>query len=239
MPSLRSRWAPRVLCASLLGCAPASPDVRLADEIVEAPGATGEGLGDPQRAVDGVRGAGEYAGSFDVYSLARGEDAYLVLGFSGGVVLDVPGDELVIFENAFRIAGSTNRFMDPLVVEVSSDVERWVAFPHDYLAPDEGRWSYDPAHWQGFAGITPVLLHEEGSPGDPFDSVASGGDPFDLAELGESPEAAAIRAEGGRYVRLSSARIVINPDTGLPFPHDLVSDGPDIDGVYARVEGIN
>lgn len=237
---LRPRWAPRVLCClSLVGCAPPSSVARLADEIIEAPGATGEGTGDPLRAVDGVRGAGEYAGSFDVYSLGRGDDAYLVLGFSGGVVLDGPGAELVVFENPFRIAGSSNRFMDPLVVEVSTDGVLWVAFPHDYLAPDETRFSYDPSHWQGFAGIAPVLLHEEDRPGDPFDSLAAGGDPFDLASLGESSEAQAIRAEGFRYVRLTSARIVLNPDTGLPFPQDLVSDGPDIDGVYARVEGVN
>ncbi len=39
---------------------------------------------------------------------------------------------------------------------------------------------------------------------------------------------------GVRYVRLVSARVRTNPDTGAPFPHDPLSDGPDVDGVYVR-----
>lgn len=219
-----------VLCSFLFGCAPAGGPT-LVDAVLDAPGATGSGRGDPSFAVNGVRGAGPHAGSLDVYSFAPGEDAWLSLDV-GGVVRDGPGAELVVFENPFLIAGGPRRFMDPIVVEVSSDGAQWVAFPHEYGAPDEARYSNDPAHWVGFAGITPVFLNEDEAPGDPFDAAA-GGDLFDLAAL-TGPEGEALRANGVRFVRLVSARLVTNPDTGLPFPHDPISDGPDVDGVYAR-----
>lgn len=217
-----------------LGCAAPSGEPFLADQLVAAPGATGEGVRDPLRAVNGVRGAGANAGSLDVYSLSPGADAYVVLGFSGRVVTNGPGADLVVFENPFVIGSGPSRFMDPLVVEVSRDGERWVAFPHAFTGPDGARWSSNPAHWQGFAGITPVLLHDEDAPGDPFDPLAAGGDAFDLDTLPADPEGDAIRREGFLYVRLTSARQVINPETGAAFPHDPLSDGPDIDGVYAR-----
>lgn len=215
----------------ILGCAPGGGPW-LVDAVREAPGATGTGRGDPMLAVNGVRGAGLHAGSLDVYSLGPGEDAWLSLEL-GGVLRDGPGDELVVFENPFLIAGGPRRFMDPIVVEVSSDGARWVAFPHAYGAPDPTRYSNDPAHWVGFAGITPVLLNEDEGLADPFDAEAAGGDAFDLAAL-PGPEGEAMRAAGVRFVRLVSARLATNPDTGLPYPHDAVSDGPDIDGVYVR-----
>jgi hypothetical protein len=218
-------------CLVLIGCGPVEAPV-LVDAILAAPGASGTGRGDAALAVNGVRGAGEHAGSLDVYSLPPGDDAWLALDL-GGTLRDGPGAELVVFENPFLISGGPRRFMDPLVVEVSADGTRWLAFPHDYQAPDEARYSWEPGSWRGFAGITPVRLHEEDAPGDPFDAEAAGGDAFDLASL-PGPEGAALRAEGVRFVRLVSARIVTNPDTGLPYPHDPLSDGPDVDGVYAR-----
>lgn len=202
--------------------------------MLEAPGATGVGTRDPSSAINGVRGAGLGSGSLDVYSLGAGEDAFLVLGFDGARFPDEEGDELVVFENAFQIGEGPFRFMDPVVVEVSVDGVDYVAFPHAYSAPDPTQWSADPDHWQGFAGITPVLLDEDEMPGDPFDAVASGGDAFDLSDLGEGPEADRVRSEGFSFVRLTSARRFDDPNTGAPFPRDPVSDGPDIDGVYAR-----
>jgi hypothetical protein len=218
-------------CFASVGCAPDEAPA-LVDAVWAAPGASGAGRGDPARAVNGVRGAGEHAGSLDVYSLPPGEDAWLALDL-GGTLRDGPGAELVVFENPFLISGGPRRFMDPLVVEVSADGERWLAFPHDYRAPDETRYAWNPEDWVGFAGITPVRLHEEDAPGDPFDAEAAGGDAFDLAAL-PGDEGAALRARGVRYVRLVSARIATNPDTGLPFPSDPLSDGPDVDGVYVR-----
>lgn len=198
-----------------------------ADTVVDAPGASGEGFGDPTKAVDGVRGGGLTTQSLDVYSIPRGEP--LVLGWEDRVVVNGPGVDLVVFENAFHY-GDGLTFMDPTVVEVSADGERWVAFPHDFTAADETSYSPRTEHWVGFAGVTPVLLHAEGNPVDPFDGAAAGGDGFDLADLPDE----ALRAAGIRYVRLTAATDHDNPDTGAPFVADPVSDGPDIDGVAAR-----
>ncbi|MBU0551003.1 LIC_13355 family lipoprotein [Myxococcota bacterium] len=204
---------------------------RCADVVVEAPGATGEGLGDPQRAINGVRGGGVQVGGADVYSLDPGEGrSALVLRWSGRVVEDGPGDDLVIFENPFEYAEGI--FMDLMVVEVSTDGVRWQAFPYDYLAEDEARYSADPRDWAGFAGRTPVSLNVEGAALDPMDEAA-GGDRFDLADL-QGALGEEIRREGARYVRLRPAMSLNNPDTGAPFPADPISDGPDIDGVCAR-----
>ena len=68
------------LALSLLGCASAAPEFAAADIVVEAPGADSSRFGDPSRAVNGVRGAGIGAGSFDVYSLNYTTRPYLVVG---------------------------------------------------------------------------------------------------------------------------------------------------------------
>lgn len=201
---------------------------------MSAPGATGEGTGDPARATNGVRGAGEGMGSTDVYSLDYTTRTSLTLGLGGGTAHDGPGAELVVFENAFAIAGSERRFMDLVIVAVSFDGETFVDFPHDYLADDETTYSSLPSDWEGFAGRTPVRLHADTNPVDPFDAALAGGDAFDLADLAGDGEAARIRDEGFRFVRLTPAALATNPDTGAPYPRELVSNGPDIDGVYVR-----
>lgn len=244
------RLAPALALAALAACAP--PRVRSADagvpgdgaataaapetatEIVSAPGATGEGFGDPARATNGVRGGGASMGSVDVYSLDYAERSTLVLGFGGRAAHDGPGADLVVFENAFAIGTSDARFMDLTVVSVSADGASWLDLPHDFIAADESRYSNDPDDWPGFAGRTPVLLHAEASAVDPFDPTLAGGDAFDLAALGASPEALRIRTEGARYVRLTSAPALVNPDTGAPYVHDAIANGADIDGVVAR-----
>ena len=125
--------------------------------------------------------------------------------------------------------------MDPTVVEVSLDGVQWVAFPHDLTAIDETGWSNDPLDWPGFAGRTPVLLHEEDNPVDPVDPGVAGGDGFDLDDLPAGEPADTIRSDGFMFVRLSSAAALLNPDTGEAYPRDPISNGADIDGVYAAL----
>jgi hypothetical protein len=183
--------------------------------------------------VNGVHGGGLIAGSTDVYSLGYEERPYLVLGWTGARVTNGPGADLVVFENAFRTTWAADEwFMDPVIVEVSLDGVTWVAFPHDYLAADETLYSPHAEDWRGFAGVTPVL-YDSGDDGDAFDPLA-GGDTFDLDLLASDGAAGAIRESGFRYVRLTSAAIVVNPDTGAAFPRERISNGGDIDGVAGR-----
>ncbi len=153
-------------------------------------------------------------------------------GWAGRPVVAGPGPDLAVFENPFEY-GAGLTFIDAAIVELSADGEHWVAFPHDYVAADETRYSARREDWVGFAGVTPVLLNEDDDPRDPF-GLAAGGDAFDLATLPETPEAERIRREGARYVRIVAAASRVNPDTSAPFVRDPVSDGPDIDGVVAR-----
>ena len=228
------RHALFALALPLVGCASAAPDFAAADIVVEAPGADTSRFGDPSRAVNGVRGAGMGSGSFDVYALNYTTRPYLVVGFGDYAITDGPGADLVVFENGFLAASSeTYFFMDPITVEVSSDGVTWRAMPFDYVTGDERVYVPTPEAWEGVAGTLPVLFHEETNAVDPFGPMA-GGNAFDLAELGESDDAMRIRRDGVRFVRLRSAGAVVNPDTGEAFPHDVVSDGADIDGVIGR-----
>jgi hypothetical protein len=212
----------------LLGCSGEEegaielPFAQLATIVVSAPSATGTGFSDPELAVNGVRGGGQAQGSMDVYSLTEDPADELVLGFEEPV-LDGEGTDLVVFENPFDIS-SGGRFMDPVVVEVSADGETFVAFPYEY---GQAEYSEEPSDWLGFAGITPVLLHEEDAPTDPL-SAEAGGDGFDLAGL--QPPVPEVW-----FVRLTAASSWTDPVTSAAFPTDPASDGPDIDGVYARL----
>ena len=213
---------------------PAPEGPVLADVVLEAPGADSGLFRDPELAVNGVRGGGPFMGSLDVYSigLEPGDDL-LVLGWSDRVVVDVPGPDLAVFENPFD-TGPSSRFMDPAIVEVSPDGIDFVAFPVDYDAPDRTVWSSDPTHWRGFAGVTPVSLHAEDNPVDPF-SLEAGGDVFDLADLpADDPTTVRIFMDGVRAVRVTAAAAQVDPETGAPWPRDPVSNGPDIDGIWAQ-----
>ena len=206
--------------------------------VVEAPGDTGAGFADSALATNGVRGAGGESGGTDVFSLGYAEDIdnFLILGWPGAVVLNGPGTDFVIFENPFFTdTEGLHGFIDPAVVFLSQDRETWVPFPHDYLALDETQYSSALADWVGFAGIQPVLLHEEDNPVDPFEAQLAGGDAFDLDALpDDGGEAEAIKVYGFSYLKIVTGPTVINPDTGDFFVHDPTSNGADIDGVYGR-----
>jgi len=208
-----------------------------AGSVIEAPGDTGIGFRDANNAVNGVRGGGNGQGGTDVFSLGynEGVDNYIVMRWPEAQVLNGPGTDFVVFENAFAAGGQGQHFMDHAVVYLSRDQQTWVPYPHDYLATDESIYSPLAPDWQGFAGVNPVLLNEEHNPVDPFDTLLAGGDPFDLAELpDDGGPAEAIKVYGFTYLKLVTAPTVINPDTDAPYVRDLVANGTDIDGVYAR-----
>jgi hypothetical protein len=211
-------------------------NVRLADTVVDAPGATGSGFLDSTRAINGVRGAGNRSGSLDVFSLGYipGGNDHITLAWSHGRLQNGPGPDLVVFENPFLINGG-GVFMDLIIVEVSLDGVEFRALAHDYTATDPTVYHNNPALWSGFAGKTPVLLNVATNPVAPFNAAAAGGDQFDLDTVeGSDAVAQSIRTNGARFVRLTSAPARINPDTGAAYVHDGASNGADIDGIYGR-----
>ncbi len=210
------------------------PSVHLADMVTAAPGATGSGAGDSNRAVNGVRGGGFGMGSADVFSLGYmdGVNNFITLSWSSGTLRNGPGADLAVFENGFRIQNGV--FMDLIIVEASLDGVEFRELAHDYTATDPTLYSSDPQFWSGFAGRTPVVLNVDTNPRDPFDAAA-GGDAVALATVGGADAVAQeIRAKGARYIRLVSAPSRIDPHTGALYVHDSISNGADIDGMYGR-----
>jgi hypothetical protein len=117
----------------------------------------------PEIALGPPRGAGCCAGSLDVVSLGNGGS--ITLGFANNGIVDGPGPDFVVFENAFEFGGTV--FAELGTVSVSEDGEHWHEFPCDAVAPPYGHC----------AGHRPVYLAGEG------DMKSGGGDPFDLADI--------------------------------------------------------
>lgn len=211
---------------------PGEGDFEFADLIVQADGEveSRSAINVQQNAVNGVRG-NRKAGSQDVLSRGYDEETgnhILILEWEGRTVLNVEGADFVVFENAFEVGPDYN-FMDHIVVSVSNDLVNWSTFPHDYIASDETKYSHDPKDWIGFAGVQSTNYNSDDEQCvDPLTEV-SGGDKFDLdaLKIGDS-----LR-DGFRYLRLQSASTISNPDTGKNFVRDFISDGFDLDGVYA------
>jgi hypothetical protein len=115
------------------------------------------------------RGGGRLQGSTDTLSL--GEGGVIVVVFNDNLVFDGPGDDLVVYENAFHVGSETGQiFTEFGYVEVSDDNKSW------------HRFAVDVQTGEGLAGRTPVLA----TPGNGIDplSIEAGGDRFDLADVG-------------------------------------------------------
>ncbi|MCB9787761.1 MAG: cell surface protein [Deltaproteobacteria bacterium] len=112
-------------------------------------------------------------GSADVLSLGTGGE--IVLGFSGRVIGDGPGADLVVFENAFFIGGGAGAvFVEPGEVAVSMDGTDWRTFPCERAGDEVGA---------GCAGVTPAQPYDPVAL-VPLDPALTGGDAFDLADVG-------------------------------------------------------
>jgi len=152
------------------------------------------------------RGGGPLYQSLDVASLGNGGTITVV--FRDNVVVDEPGADLVIYENAFHVGSETGPIFAELgIVELSADGKTWVTYP------------YDAESGEGLAGRTPVAAAELDI--NPL-SEAGGGDRFDIAEAGLS------------YVRF--VRITDGGDD-LPDPGNMVppadKGGFDLDAMGA------
>lgn len=85
----------------------------------------------------------------------------IILGFAGHAVVDRPGPDLVVYENAFTYGGG-RIYAEPAAVSVSADGLTWTPF------------ACDAATLRGCAGVTPTDAS----------LVYGGGDAFDLADVG-------------------------------------------------------
>lgn len=135
----------------------------------------------------------------DVCSIGLG--GTIVVGFRSAVIVDGPGADFTIFENAFRFLARI--YAEPAMVEVSLDGVMWKAFPFDSLT------------LRGCAGITPTTGF------DPFDATVSGGDTFDLATIG---------VDTVRWIRITDVTSIIRNDPSHPF-YDPTLSGFDLDVV--------
>lgn len=146
-------------------------------------------LGPPQ-------GAGDLRGGTDVVSLGQGGE--IVLAFDRDIV-DEPGDDFVVFENAFSVPGADERFWEELgEVSVSEDGARWVSFACNARGarPHAGCAGWSPVYAGPSNGVCALDLR------------VSGGDSFDLASVG-LPRARFVR------IRDLSTQGLMAPATGF------------------------
>jgi hypothetical protein len=167
----------------------------------------GGGFGEsslPEVVLGPPRGMGERSGSLHVLSLGVGGE--IVLGFGERTIVNEPGPDFVVFENAFWPGGVRSMVYAELgEVSVSEDGETWLTFPCDSGGDGEGGFA-------GCAGASPTLKFEPLAL-VPLDAAASGGDAFDLAD-----------------VQLASARFVKITDLGT-LELTGTSSGFDLDAV--------
>ncbi|WP_433929178.1 hypothetical protein AB3662_36685 [Sorangium cellulosum] len=179
----------------------AGPGARFATRVVSACLGAGQGFGEdrfPDIVLGPPRGGGCCGGSLDVLSL--GDGGSIVVAFEGNAIVDGPGADFLVFENAFERGGdAANVFAELATVEVSEDGVAWSAFP---CAAD--RYPYD-----GCAGWHPVHASPGENDVDPLDPSSAGGDPFDLADVG---------VPLARYVRITDR-------AGTPDVFDLDAVG--------------
>ncbi len=228
-------------------------NIALFNKVKEAPGATGSGFGDPNKAINGIRGCGKLSGSLDVYSLKSSSSSNycepnkrcIVLEVENKKVKDGAGIDIVIFENGFCNGGESNcgtsHFMEPIIVEVSYDGTNWCGWNPRYIGSDTTDSSLrNPNNWLRFAGIWPVIYNQDNwlyTEDDIFDREKAGGDGFDLSDsnFGKSGDGCdltvknQILTNGFIYLRLTSAN-----SRGLTYDPISIDQTPDIDGAIAR-----
>ncbi|MBX3206104.1 MAG: cell surface protein [Labilithrix sp.] len=118
-------------------------------------------------------GAGDLAGSLDVVSL--GVDGEIVLSFGANAIVDGPGADFIVFENAFYAGGNPSQpAADPGEVSVSEDGVTWETYEctPGAAAPYGKCAGWHSVHSAPGNGISPV------------DPATAGGEAYDLAELG-------------------------------------------------------
>lgn len=142
--------------------------------------------------------------------LSLGLDGEIVLRFDRATIVDGPGVDFTVFENAFvyRVGGKDRLYAEPGEVAVSRDGVAYTAFP------------YDPQTLDGCAGVTPTRGDQP-----PDQPSVSGGDGFDLSDLG---------VDSIRYIRIRDVTRMVKENPEHPF-YDITLNGFDLDAIV----GIN
>lgn len=174
-------------------------------------------------------------GSITTASL--GHAGWVLMAFTDNRIVDGPGPDFIVFENAFfktSIPLDPNQgylvFAEPVSVAVSEDGVSFVEFPYDAGAlsavgsGQDGTPSTALPALRGLAGLTPTFTGNWTLPDDPdnWDPTGqggvsgAGGDAFDLADVG-----------------LGSARYVLITDLDTPAGFAGSGEGADIDAVVA------
>ena len=173
------------------------------------------------------------SGSTSTVSLGHG--GWILLEFTDNVILDGPGADFIVFENAFfktSVPTDPNQawtvFAEPGSVAVSDDGVSFFAFPFDQAALAHVGQSGTPSSalplLHGLAGITPAFTGNWTVPDDPdvWDPAGrggvsgAGGDAFDLADVG-----------------LARARYVLITDLNLDTGFAGAAEGFDLGSVVA------
>jgi hypothetical protein len=158
-------------------------------------------------------GAGDTRGGLDVVSLGIGGE--IVVSFGTNEIVDQPGPDFIVFENAFFAAGNpANPAADLAEVSVSADGTTWKTFPCNPgpSAPYGLCSGWKPVYSAPDNGISPI------------DVAKAGGEAYDLADVG-----------------LASAKLVRIKDLskatcdGMPKPVNLGYDLDAIAIVHAKI----
>ncbi|MET0791336.1 MAG: hypothetical protein ABW061_07415 [Polyangiaceae bacterium] len=152
----------------------------------------------PEIVLGPPKGQGDASGSLDVVTLGNGGS--ITLGFAPSTIVDGPGPDFIVFENAFYVTGSTppQSFAELGTVEVSEDGDTFRGFP----------CTASESPYGSCAGWHPVYANPDDNSIDPTDPSVAGGDAFDLADVGINE---------ARYVRITD-RVDL---TGLNGSFDL------------------
>ena len=138
----------------------------------------------------------------DICSLGLG--GQITVAFKGYEIVDGPGADFTIFENAFINPVTKKIFTEPGKVSVSYDGINFIEFPFDTLT------------FSGCAGRTPTHGDK-----DCFNPAESGGDTFDLSVLG---------IKRIRYIRITDVSYIIKNNPEHPL-YDPTISGFDLDAV--------
>jgi hypothetical protein len=152
-------------------------------------------------------GGGDSEGGLDVVSL--GDRGSIVVSFEPNAIVDGPGADFIVFENAFFVAGNPQNPSAELgEVSVSDDGVAWTTFPCTATAYPYG----------ACAGWHPVYSTPDNCI-SPVDPNVAGGDPFDLHDIGVTH---------ARFVRIvDKSTSTCSPDPG----QKMITNGFDLDAV--------